>query len=113
MLINLDQSEAFDRVDHSFLEAVLFFGRFRVIFSQVDSPSLCVPRICGESERSKVETLHFDLLVRQGCLFYPKLESFWGRLKANPVLYSLTLLGSTEVAGTLHMLTTLSCLWLR
>ena len=32
MLINLDQSKAFDRVDHSFVEAILSVASFRLHF---------------------------------------------------------------------------------
>ena len=54
-LINLDQSKAFDRVDHAFLEAVLSSACFGV-----DTSPLCVPRSHGGGEWGKVGVLHSD-----------------------------------------------------
>ena len=59
-LINLDQSKAFDRVDHTFLEAVLYYSRFRVALSHLDPSPLCIPWSHGRGEWSKVRAFHFD-----------------------------------------------------
>ena len=92
MLINLDQSKAFDRVDHAFLEAVLSVASFGVDFRT---------RIClfYASPGVMVEVNS----IRQGCplspmLYILALEPFLRKLKANSALRGLTLPGASEVA---------------
>ena len=91
-LINLDQSQAFDRVD-----------QFRASLSQLDSSPLCVPRCDGGSERGQVETLHLNSLDSPWfpllpMLYVLALELFLRELKVNPVLRDLISPYSTEVA---------------
>ena len=101
--INLDQSKAFDRVDHCFLEAVLSavgFGRHFRSWIRLLYASLGV---MVEVNGVRSESFTLTRSIRQSCplssmLYILALEPFLRKLKANPVLRGLTLPGSSEVA---------------
>ena len=72
-LINLDQSKAFDRVDHRFLEAIMKKAGFKSDFLRwinllYKSPSSCV-QVNGKRSR----TFPITRSVRQGCPLSPLL----------------------------------------
>ena len=103
MLINLNQSKAFDRVDHGFLEAVLTAIGFGLY-------SRSWIRLLNATSRVMVEVngvrLKAFILTRSICESFPlspmlyvlALERLQCRLRANPVIRSLTLPGTTEMA---------------
>ena len=102
-LINLDQSKAFDRVDHAFLEAVLSAAGFGVDFRTWIRLLYASPGVVVEVNGVRSEPFALTRSIRQGCplspmLYILALEPFLRKLKANPVLRGLTLPGATEVA---------------
>ena len=102
-LINLDQSKAFDRVDHGFLEAVLSSAGFGLHFRSWIRLLYASPGIMVAVNGVRSEPFTLTRSIRQGCplspmLYILALEPFLRKLKANPVLHSLTLPGSSEVA---------------
>ena len=99
MLINLDQSKAFDRVDYGFLEAVLFAAGFRLHFRTWICLLYASPGVMVEVN----EPFTLTRSIRQGCLLLPmlyilSLEPFLRKLKANPALRGPTLPAPSEVA---------------
>ena len=102
-LINLDQSKAFDRVDHAFLEAVLSSAGFEVDFRTWIRLLYASPGVMVEVNGVRSEPFTLTRSIRQGCplspmLYILALEPFLRRIKANPVLRGLTLPGASEVA---------------
>ena len=97
-LINLDQSKAFDRVDHAFLEAVLSAAGFRVDFRTWIRLLYAPPGVMVEVNGVRSEPFTLTRSIHQGCPLSPMLEPFLRKLKANPVLRALTLPGASEVA---------------
>ena len=102
-LINLDQSKAFDRVDHAFLEAVLSSAGFGVDFRTWIRLLYASPGVMVEVNGVRSEPFTLTRSIRQGCplspmLYILALEPFLRRIKANPVLRGLTLPGASEVA---------------
>ena len=102
-LINLDQSKAFDRVDHAFLEAVLSSAGFGVDFRTWIRLLYASPGVMVEVNGVRSEPFTLTRSIRQGCPLSPMLyilvlEPFLRRIKANPVLRGLTLPGTSEVA---------------
>ena len=102
-LINLDQSKAFDRVDHAFLEAVLSLAGFGVDFRTWIRLLYASPGVMVEVNGVRSEPFTLTRSIRQGCplspmLYILALEPFLHRLKVNPVLRGLTLPGASEVA---------------
>ena len=102
-LINLDQSKAFDRVDHAFLEAVLSSAGFGVDFRTWIRLLYASPGVMVEVNGVRSEPFTLTRSIRQGCplspmLYILALELFLHRKKANPVLRGLTLPGTSEVA---------------
>ena len=102
-LINLDQSKAFDRVDHAFLEAVLSAASFRVDFRTWICLLNASPRVMVEVNGVRSEPFTLTRSIRQGCPLLPMLyilalEPFLRKLKANLALRGLTLPGASEVA---------------
>ena len=102
-LIKLDQSKAFDRVDHRFLESVLsaaglghdFRSWIRLLYA---SPSAVV-----EVNGVKSKPIILSRSIRQGCplspmLYILALEPFLRKLKANPTLRGIKLPGSSTSA---------------
>ncbi len=101
-LINLDQSKAFDRVDHAFLEAVLSSAGFGVDFRTWIRLLYASPGVVVEVNGVRSEPFTLTRSIRQGCplspmLYILALEPFLRRIKANPVLRGLTLPGASEV----------------
>ena len=102
-LINLDQSKAFDRVDHAFLEAVLSAAGFGLHFRAWIRLLYAPPGVMVEVNGVRSEPFTLTRSIRQGCLLSPMLyifalEPFLRKRKANPALRGLTLPGSSEVA---------------
>ena len=102
-LINLDQSKAFDRVDHAFLDSVLSAAGFGLHFCTWIRLLDASPGVMVEVNGVMSEPFTLTRSIRQGCplspmLYILALESFLRKLKANPVLRGLTLPGSSEVA---------------
>ena len=101
-LINLDQSKTFDRVDHAFQESVLSAAGFGLHF-RTWIHLYAFPRDMVEVNGVRSEPFTLTRSIRQGCPLSPMLhilafEPFLRKIKANPVLHSLTLPGSSEVA---------------
>ena len=102
-LINLDQSKAFDRVDHAFLEAVLSAAGFGVDFRTWIRLLYASPGVMVEVNGVRSEPFTLTRSIRQDCPLSPMiyilaLEPFLRKLKANPVLRGLTLPGASQVA---------------
>ena len=102
-LINLDQSKAFDRVDHAFLEAVLSAAGFGLHFRSWIRLLYASPGIMVEVNGVRSEPFTLTRSIRQGCplspmLYILALEPFLRKLKANPALRGLRLPGTSEVA---------------
>ena len=102
MLINLDQSKAFDRVDYGFLASVLSAAGFGLHFRTWICLLYAYPRVMVGVNGVRSEPFTLTQLIRQGCQVLPMLyilalEPFLRKLKANPVLCSLMLPGSSEV----------------
>ena len=93
-LINLDQSKAFDRVDHAFLEAVLSAAGFGVDFRTWIRLLYASPGVVVEVNGVRSEPFTLTRSIRQGC----PLSPFLRKLKANPALRGFTLPGASEVA---------------
>ena len=101
-LINLDQSKAFDRVDHGFLEAALSVDGFRLHFRTWIRLLYVSPGVMVEVNGVRSEPFTLTHSIHQGCRLLPMLyilalEPFLHKLKANPALHGLTLPGSSEV----------------
>ena len=102
-LINLDQSKAFERVDHSFLDAVLSAAGFGLHFLTWIRLLYASPGVTVEVNGVRSEPFTLTRSIRQGYPLSPMfyilaLEPFLRKLKVNPVLRGLTLPGSSEVA---------------
>ena len=102
-LINLDQSKAFDRVDHAFLEAILSAAGFGLHFRTWICHLYASPGVMVEVNRVRSEPFTLTRSFRQGCPLSPMLyilvlEPFLRKLKVNPALRGITLPGSSEVA---------------
>ena len=93
-LINLDQSKAFDRVDHAFLESVLSAAGFGLYFRTWIHLLYASPKVMVEVNGVRSEPFTLTRSIRQGCplspmLYILALEPFLRKLKANPALRSL------------------------
>ena len=102
-LINLDQSKAFDRVDHSFLEAVLSAAGFGVDFRTWIRLMYASPGVMVEVNGVRSKPFTLSRSIRQGCplspmLYVLALEPFLLKLRANPVLRGITLPGASVLA---------------
>ena len=102
-LISLDQSKAFDRVDHAFLESVLFVAGFGLHFGTWIRLLHASPGVMVKVNGVRSDPFTLTRSIRQGCplspiLYILALEPFLCKLKANPVLRGLTLPGSSKVA---------------
>ena len=97
MLINLDQSKAFDRVDHRFLVTVLETPGFKPEFCKLIRMLHHSPQAVVQVNRKRSEVFAIELLVRQSCpssslLNVLAFESLFRRLrdeKANPALHEV------------------------
>ena len=103
VLINLDQSKAFDRVDHAFLEAVLSAAGFGLHFRTWIRLLYVSPEVVVEVNEVRLEPFTLTRSICQGCPLSPMLyilvlEPFLRKLKANLALRGLMLLGASEVA---------------
>ena len=65
-LINLDQSKAFDRVDHLFLVTVLETTEFQPEFHKWNMMYYS-PHAVGQENRKRFEAFVIERLVKQGC----------------------------------------------
>ena len=88
-LINLDQSKAFDRVDHTFLEAVLSAAGFRVDFCTWIRLLYASPRVMVEVNGVRLEPFTLTWSIRQGCPLSPMLyilafRAFSAQAKGEP-----------------------------
>ena len=97
-LINLDQSKAFDRVDHAFLEAVLSLAGFGLHFCPWIRLLYASPGVMEEVNGVRSEPFTLTRSIRQGfplspMLYILALEPFLRKLKANLALHGLTLPG--------------------
>ena len=72
-LINLDQSKAFDRVDHRFLAAVLETAGFEPEFRKWISMLYCNPQAVVQVNGKCSEAFAIERSVRQGCPLSPLL----------------------------------------
>ena len=102
-LINFDQSKAFDRVDHVFLESVLSSAGFGFHFRTWMRLLYASPGVMVEVNGVRSGPFTLTRSIRQGCplspmLYILALEPFLRKLNANLALRGLTLLGSSEVA---------------
>ena len=102
-LINLDQSKAFDRVDHRFLEAVLSAAGFGPYFRSWIRLLYASPGALVEVNGVRSKSFLLSRSIRQGCplsplLYVLALEPFLRKLKANPVLRGISLPGATTSA---------------
>ena len=102
-LINLDQSKAFDRVDHGFLEAVLSAAGFGVNFRSWIRLLYASPGVMVEVNGVRSKAFILSRSIRQGCplspmLYILALEPFLCKLRANPILRGLTLPGAAVTA---------------
>ncbi|CAE1328699.1 unnamed protein product [Acanthosepion pharaonis] len=102
-LINLDQSKAFDRVDHRFLEAVLSAAGFGADFRSWIRLLYATSGALVEVNGVRSEPFVLSRSIRQGCplsplLYVLALEPFLRKLKANPVLRGISLPGATTSA---------------
>jgi len=100
-LINLDQSKAFDRVDHGFLEAVLSAAGFGVTFRSWIRLLYASPGVMVEVNGVRSKPFSLSRSIRQGCplsplLYILALEPFLCKLRANPVLCGVTLTGAVN-----------------
>ena len=101
-LINLDQSKAFDRVDHAFLEAVLSVAGFRLHFCAWIHLLFASTGVMVVVNGVRLEPYTLTQSIHQGCplspmLYILALEPFLCKLKANPALGGLMLPGSSEI----------------
>ena len=85
-LINLDQSKAFDRVDHRFLAAVLETARFEPEFRKWIIILYRNPQAVVQVNERCSDAFAIERSVRQGCLLSPllyvlALEPLLGRLR--------------------------------
>ena len=104
-LINLDQSKAFDRVDHRFLAAVLETAGFEPEFRKWISMLYRNPQAVVQVNGRFSEAFAIERSVRQGCPLSPLLyvlafEPLLRRLKddrACPALRGILLTGSVRV----------------
>ncbi|CAE1276092.1 unnamed protein product [Acanthosepion pharaonis] len=102
-LINLDQSKAFDRVDHRFLEAVLSAAGFGPHFRTWIRLLYASPGALVEVNGVRSKPFMLSRSFRQGCPLSPllyalALEPFLRKLKTNPVLRGISLPGATTSA---------------
>ena len=72
-LISLDQSKAFDRVDHRFLATVLETARFQPEFRRWISMMYHNPQAVVQVNRRRSEVFAIERSVRQGCPLSPLL----------------------------------------
>ena len=70
-LINLDQSKAFDRVDHRFLASVLETAGFKPEFRRWISMMYHNPQAVEQVNGKRSKALATVRLVRQGCPLFP------------------------------------------
>ena len=101
-LINLNHSKASNRVDYSFLEAVLSAAGFGPHFRSWIRLLYASPEVMVEVNKVRSRPFTFTRSIRQGCPLLPMLyvlalEPFLRKLKANPVLCDITLSGFSEV----------------
>ena len=94
VLINLDQSKAFDRVDHSFLEVVLSAASFGLHFRSWICFLYASSGVMVEVNGVRSEPFILTRSIRQGCPLSPMLyifalDPFLRKLKANLVLRGL------------------------
>ena len=102
-LIKLDQSKAFDRVDHHFLESILSAAGFGQDFRSWIRLLYASPSSMVEVNGIMSSSFKLSRSVRQGCplspmLYILALEPFLRKLKANPVLRGITLPGANTSA---------------
>ena len=88
-LINLDQSKAFDRVDHAFLEAVLSSAGFGVDFRTWIRLLYASPGVMVEVKWGKVGALHSDSIDSSGLpviahVVHPGVRTFSTQDKGEP-----------------------------
>ena len=103
-LINLDQSKAFDRVDHRFLAAVLETAGFKPEFRKWISILYHNPQAVVQVNRRRSGAFAIERSVRQGCplsplLYVLALEPLLRRLRdrgARPALRGILLSGSVR-----------------
>ena len=72
-LISLDQSKAFDRVDHRFLETVLETARFKPEFRRWISMMYHNPQAVVQVNERRSRAFAIERSVLQGCPLYPLL----------------------------------------
>ena len=85
---------AFDRVDHSFLKAILSVASFGLHFHSWKCLLYVSPRVIVEVNRVRLRPITLTLSIHQGCLpslilYILALEPFLCKLRANPVLFGL------------------------
>ena len=103
-LINLDQSEAFDRVDHQFFAAVLETAGFKPEFRKWISILYHNPQAVVQVNRRRSGAFAIERSVRQSCplsplLYILALELLLRRLRdrgARPALRGILLSGSVR-----------------
>ena len=98
-MIKLDQSKAFDRVDHRFMESILNTAGFGQDFRAWIQLLYATPSSMVEVNGVRSKPFRLSRSVRQGCplspmLYVLALEPFLRRVKANPVLRGITLPGT-------------------
>ena len=98
-LINLDQSKAFDRVDHRYLGAVLSAAGFGPQFCSWVHLLYANPAVMVEVNGKRSRPFSLSRSIRQGCPLSPMLyvlaiEPFLRKLRVNPVLRGITLPGA-------------------
>ena len=105
VLINLDQSKAFDRVDHQFLATVLEAAGFKLEFCKWISILYHNLQAVIQVNRKCLEVFMIEWLVRQGCplsllLYVLTLEPLLNMLrgeKANPALHGVLFVGCVRM----------------